>query len=99
MIDLAARAEDTTFEIHRGVMRRGCPILSERKGGLSFSSVPRKLRLHDGKSDLQFITFKVGDCQVDLGNGFGCRNPAAFRVRVLTFPHFSTAVANEEMPG
>jgi hypothetical protein len=37
LLDEGARGEDTTFVIHRGVIRRGCPALSERKGGLFFS--------------------------------------------------------------
>ena len=67
MIDLAARAEDTTFEIHRGVIRRGCPTLSERKGGLFFSSMPRNLRRQYGKSDLHFITFSCYERRALLG--------------------------------
>ena len=37
LFDEEARGEDTTFVIHRGVIRGGCPTLSERKGGLFFS--------------------------------------------------------------
>jgi len=40
-LDEEAREDDTTFVIHRGVIRRGCPTLSERKGGLFFSDAEK----------------------------------------------------------
>jgi hypothetical protein len=41
LLDEAARGEDTTCVIHRGVIRRGCPTLSERKGGRFFSDAEK----------------------------------------------------------
>jgi hypothetical protein len=39
--DRGARGEDTTFVIHRGVKRRGCPTFSVGEGGRFFSDAEK----------------------------------------------------------
>jgi hypothetical protein len=42
LLDEAARGENTAFVINRGVIRRGCRTLSERKSALFFASDAKK---------------------------------------------------------
>jgi hypothetical protein len=52
------RWEDTTSRIHRGVIRRGCPILAvfARAGPLVPLAMPKGLKRYYGQKHLYFVT-------------------------------------------
>ena len=72
LLDEATRRENTTFVINRGVIRRGCPTLSERKGGLFFACDAEKSEttVRNGRFALHF----------------GARPPSGRHVRLLRTP-------------
>ena len=72
LLDEAARRENTTFVINRGVIRRGCPTLSERKDGLFFACDAEKSEttVRNGRFALHF----------------GARPPSGRHVRLLRTP-------------
>jgi putative transposase len=56
-LDELLRREDTTYLVHRPVMKRGCPTLSSEKGLPILLLLREKPRRYTGRGDLHPITF------------------------------------------